>query len=176
MDNKTDGTKRRELLLSLLKEADKPLSGTALSKTLGVSRQVIVQDVALLRASDREILSTPRGYVLYEKKQAVLSKRFKVKHSSDDLEKELNLIVDQGAFVVDVIIDHPIYGEIHGNLNLGSRRDVAAFLQRTREQRGIPLLEMAGGVHYHTVQADQEEVLFEVGLQLKQAGFLCTED
>lgn len=172
MDIKTDGSSRRNMLLSLLKNADKPVSGTALSHTLGVSRQVIVQDVALLRASDIEILSTPRGYVLFEKKSSICTRRFKVKHSAADLEKELNLIVDQGATVSDVCIDHPIYGEIHGNLNISSRRDVHTFLQRVKDQKGIPLLEMSDGVHYHTVTADQEEVLNEVGEQLKNTGFL----
>lgn len=172
MDNKTEGTKRRETLLSVLKNADGPVSGAALSKLLGVSRQVIVQDVALLRASDCEILSTPRGYVLYIKEQTVFSRRFMVKHSASELTNELNLIVDQGAIVVDVIIDHPIYGEIHGNLNISSRRDVNTFLQRVKEQKGIPLLEMSNGYHYHTVTADQEEVLDEVAEQLKNAGYL----
>ncbi len=172
MDNRSESSKRRETLLTILKESSKPVSGTALSRSLGVSRQVIVQDVALLRASNQEILSTPRGYVLYNKEEAVFSRRFKVKHSSADLESELNIIVDQGAAVEDVIIEHPIYGEIHGNLGLQSRRDVAAFLQRAREQKGIPLLEMSDGIHYHIVTAHQEEVLTEVALQLEKAGFL----
>lgn len=172
VEHKPEGIKRREMLLSLLQNSDKPLSGTMLSKTLGVSRQVIVQDVALLRASDLEILSTPRGYVLYEKEQSFYSRRFKVRHSTEELENELNLIVDQGAEVVDVIIDHPIYGEIHGTLSIGSRRQVQAFLQRVKDQKGIPLLEMSGGLHYHTVVADQEDVLDAIEEQLKLAGYL----
>lgn len=173
VDHKPEGTKRREMLLSLIKNADGAVSGTALSKALGVSRQVIVQDVALLRAADREIISTPRGYVLYEQKQSVYTRRFKVKHSTDELANELNLIVDQGAEVVDVVIEHPIYGEIHGNLGINSRRDVNNFVLRVKEQKGIPLLEMSNGVHYHTVTASQEEVLSEVESQLKNAGYLC---
>lgn len=172
MDNKSEGSKRRAQLLDLLKKSDRALSGTALSKTLGVSRQIIVQDVALLRASHHDILSTPRGYVLYTKEQTVYSRRYKVRHSSSELENELNLIVDQGAQVIDVIIEHPIYGEIHGNLGLSSRRDVNVFLQRVKEQKGIPLLEMSNGFHYHTVTADQKEILDEIGLQLKNAGYL----
>ncbi len=172
MEIRTEGSKRRDQLLAILRQSGAAVSGSALSKSLGVSRQVIVQDVALLRASDINILSTPRGYVLYEPKQTLFTRRFKVKHAAEDLERELNLIVDQGAVVVDVIIEHPIYGEIHGNLDISSRRDVQAFLQRAREQKGIPLLEMSGGVHFHTVQSDQEEVLTEVGLQLQNAGFL----
>lgn len=172
MDNKPEGTKRRERLISLLENTDKPLSGTMLSKTLGVSRQVIVQDVALLRASDFDILSTPRGYVLQKREATVFSRRYKVKHSAEELENELNLIVDQGAEVIDVIIEHPIYGEIHGNLNIRSRREVHTFLKRVKEQKGIPLLEMSGGLHYHTVTANQEEILNEIESQLKKAGYL----
>lgn len=172
MEHKPEGTKRRETLVSLLQNAEKPLSGTMLSKNLGVSRQVIVQDVALLRAADFDILSTPRGYVLYQKEQTIFSRRFKVKHFTEELENELNLIVDQGAEVVDVIIDHPIYGEIHGNLGISSRREVQAFLLRVQKQKGIPLLEMSGGLHYHTVIADQEEVLDEIAEELKKAGYL----
>lgn len=172
MEHKPEGTKRREQLLELLMTSGGALSGTALSKALGVSRQVIVQDVALLRASHHEILSTPRGYVLYEKEQTIFSRRFKVRHSAADLENELNLIVDQGAHVVDVIIEHPIYGEIHGNLGIGSRRDVQSFLQRVKDQKGIPLLEMSDGFHYHTVTATQEEVLAEVTIQLRNLGYL----
>lgn len=173
VDHKSEGTRRREMLLSLIKNADGAISGTALSKALGVSRQVIVQDVALLRAADREIISTPRGYVLFEQKKTVYTRRFKVKHSAEELENELNLIVDQGAEVLDVVIEHPIYGEIHGNLGINSRRDVQNFLLRVKEQKGIPLLEMSNGLHYHTVSASQEEVLTEVELQLKHAGYLC---
>ncbi|MDO4490145.1 MAG: transcription repressor NadR [Lachnospiraceae bacterium] len=172
MENKTEGTKRRKMLLSILQKAERPVSGTALSGELGVSRQIIVQDVALLRASDIDILSTPRGYVLYQKEQSVYTRRFKVNHATEDLQNELQLIVDQGAIVTNVIIEHPIYGEIQGRLGLCSRRDVNTFLQKVKEQKGIPLLEISGGLHYHTVQADQEEILDEVENQLRQAGYL----
>lgn len=173
MDIKSEGTKRREVLLDLLRKSDRAISGTALSKSLGVSRQVIVQDIALLRASDLEILSTPRGYILYEKKESTLTRRFKVRHNASELENELNLIVDQGAQVINVIIDHPIYGEILGTLEIGSRRDVNAFLHRVKEQKGIPLLEMSGGLHYHTVSAESEDILDEVEMQLRNAGYLA---
>lgn len=53
-----EGEKRREQLIALLKQADIPVSGTDLAKRLGVSRQVIVQDIALLRAVNKNILST----------------------------------------------------------------------------------------------------------------------
>ena len=60
----TEGGKRRDGILSLLEESDTPLSGTELAHRFKVSRQVIVQDIALLRAEDKKILSTYRGYVL----------------------------------------------------------------------------------------------------------------
>ena len=61
-----EGKDRRERLIALLQQADTPISGTELAKQLGVSRQVIVQDVALLRAENCEILSTNKGYLLYQ--------------------------------------------------------------------------------------------------------------
>ena len=62
----TDGATRRIELMNRLKQENRPLSGAELAKEFGVSRQVIVQDIALLRATNRNILSTNKGYVLYD--------------------------------------------------------------------------------------------------------------
>ena len=52
-----DGNKRRQAIIDILKNSLQPVSGTYLAKTLQVSRQVIVQDIALLRAGDYDIYS-----------------------------------------------------------------------------------------------------------------------
>ena len=80
--------------------------------------------------------------------------------------------MDSGARVLDVIVEHPVYGEISGRLPLASRRDVQSFLRKIRSQEGTPLLEISRGVHMHTLQADQEEVLDAAEEALRQAGFL----
>ena len=125
-----DGEQRREALLQMLGDAREPLSGSALARRLGVSRQVIVQDIALLRATNRDILSTARGYLLYNPAGARCNRCFMVSHSTQQIADELNTIVDLGGKVLDVIITHPIYGTITVNLIISSRRDVQDFVRK----------------------------------------------
>ena len=102
-----DGQTRREKLLKMLKENETPLSGSALAGKLGVSRQIIVSDIALLRAGKQEILSTARGYLLYCPPVPRCTRCFPVSHTDEQMEDELNAIVDLGGRVLDVLIDHP---------------------------------------------------------------------
>ena len=60
------GEERRNKLLHYLSDNDRPVSGTELAQKFGVSRQVIVQDIALLRSGHAEIIATNRGYLLYD--------------------------------------------------------------------------------------------------------------
>ena len=53
---------RRGRIVSDLVGSKKPLSGAALAKELGVSRQIIVQDIALLRANGHDIVVNHRVY------------------------------------------------------------------------------------------------------------------
>ena len=78
-----DGNKRRQAIIDILKNSLQPVSGTYLAKTLQVSRQVIVQDIALLRAGDYDIYSTHKGYVLNTQK--VCKRIFKVHHDDNDI-------------------------------------------------------------------------------------------
>ena len=170
MKEKLEGTERRERILQMLETTVEAISGTSIAKQLGVSRQVIVQDIALLRASNENILSTPRGYLLFRQSDGKITRRFRVFHSSEQIEQELNLIVDKG--VMDVIVEHPVYGEIRGTLPLASRRDVQDFIKRIQAQQGTPLLEISNGVHIHTVEADNLQILEEVEQDLRHAGIL----
>ena len=85
-----DGNKRRQAIIDILKNSLQPVSGTYLAKTLQVSRQVIVQDIALLRAGDYDIYSTHKGYVLNTQK--VCKRIFKVHHDDNEVENMLKCI------------------------------------------------------------------------------------
>ena len=78
----------------------------AAAKKFGVSRQVIVQDIALIRAAGYEIISTNRGYILNQPK--TVCRIFKVQHTDEQLEEELNTIVDLGGCVDNVMIHHRV--------------------------------------------------------------------
>lgn len=167
-----DPKTRREELLKTLYEKQRPMSGESLAEKFDVTRQVIVQDIAILRASGKDIVSTNRGYYLNEERT---QKVFKVKHSDRDINKELNAIVDLGGRVKDVIVHHKVYGEIKKDLNCSSRRDVKIFIEKMKEEKSKPLDVLTGGVHYHTVLADNEEVIEEIEVVLKELGFLIEE-
>lgn len=167
-----DPKTRREELLKTLYEKQRPMSGESLAEKFDVTRQVIVQDIAILRASGKDIVSTNRGYYLNEERT---QKVFKVKHSDRDINKELNAIVDLGGRVKDVIVNHKVYGEIKKDLNCSSRRDVKIFIEKMKEEKSKPLDVLTGGVHYHTVLADNEEVIEEIEVVLKELGFLIEE-
>ena len=47
-----EGDERRQFILKLLAGSESPLSGTEIAGKCGVSRQIIVQDIALLRATN----------------------------------------------------------------------------------------------------------------------------
>ena len=121
-----NGEQRREKIIDILNSSSKPVSGVALASMLNVSRQVIVQDIALIRASDNEISSTNRGYVIRKKNEH--TRIFKVVHTEADAETELNSIVDMGGWVKDVFVYHKVYGVIKADLNLHSRRDIKDYM------------------------------------------------
>ena len=165
------GETRRQKIVYILEASGGAVSGTLLAEELGVSRQVIVQDIALLRASEQEIVSTPRGYCIKED-TGKLTRRFRVRHNCDQLEAELNIFVDAGGKVIDVIVENPVYGEIRGDLNVSSRRDVRQFIKKIQENQGIPLLTLADGIHEHTIEAENEDILEEIHDELEKAGYL----
>ena len=157
------GSERRQELLQLLSGTQTPLSGTALAKHFDVSRQVIVQDMALL--------STNRGYLI----QAPLrvSRIFKVFHTSEQIADELCTIVDLGGTAEDVFVHHKIYGQIQAPLHISSRRDVQIFLEELKSGKSTPLKDVTSGYHYHTVSADSNETLDLIGQELEKKGYLC---
>ena len=168
-----NGTERRQRIVELLMVADEPLSGTALAKALGVSRQIIVQDMALLRARvDLDIVSTYQGYLLHRTDKP-FSRVFKVRHSTDRTEEELLEIVDLGGRVEDVFVYHRVYGVVKGQLNIRSRKDVRAFMERLKESRSAPLMLITDDYHYHTVTAEDAETLDQIQIRLGELGLLA---
>lgn len=164
---------RRMMILQLLQEADAPLSGSALAKELGVSRQIVVQDMALLRAkTDLEIISTYQGYVLLKKKTPC-TRVFKVRHGTERTKEELQLIVDLSGRVEDVFVYHRVYGVVRGQLDIASRRDVAAFMERLADSSSAPLMLITDDFHYHTVTAEDEATLDQIEKSLKERNFLA---
>lgn len=166
-----NGQERREQIVKIIRDSKKPVAGTMLAKELGVSRQVIVQDMALLRANGLEILSTHRGYVLQESCQP--SRVLKVYHTGEQVEEELNLIVDLGGKVEDVFVYHKVYGVIRAELCVKSRRDVKNYLRDIASGISTQLLNLTAGYHYHTVTAESEALLDMIQEELAAKGMLA---
>ena len=164
------GSDRRQERLKNIKESDRPVSGSKLAKDYDVSRQVIVQDIALLRASGYDIISTNRGYVL--EGQTCAERVFKVRHTDEQLETELCTIVDLGGQVKNVMVNHKVYGHIEAELGITSRRKVKEFLADIESGKSTPLKNITSDYHYHTVTADREETLGMIEEELRKLGFL----
>ena len=162
---------RREKLKKILAQSAVPVSGSALAKILSVSRQVIVTDIAILRAEGFEIISTSQGYMTPEIKQC--KRIFKVHHTREECESELNLFVDCGAVVKDVFVSHRAYGVLRGELDIRSRLDVQAFLESIRSGKSTLLSSTTEGYHYHTLLAPSESVLDTIENRLWEMGFLA---
>lgn len=167
------GLERREFLLEMLKKNSEPLKAAQLAQITGVSRQVIVQDMALLRAKEEPILSTSQGYVYINDSpsqdvQRVICSR----HSAQDTKRELTLLVDLGITVLDVGVDHSVYGKIFRPLNVKSRLDVQNFLSQMTEKEATLLSSLTDGLHLHTLEAPSVELLDKACKVLAEEGFL----
>ena len=164
------GEERRAFIVDRIKSSEKPISGTKLAELCEVSRQVIVQDVALIRASGYDIMSTNRGYIIHEQKS--FRRTFKVQHTEDQVEDEMNSIVDLGGKLINVSVNHRVYGRMEAELNVGSRRKVAEFMDDIRNGKSSPLMKITSNYHYHMVEAESEEVLDEIEQMLDKKGIL----
>ncbi len=158
---------RRAAILETLAQSAGPVSASALAGRFGVSRQLIVGDVALLRAGGAAIDATARGYVV-QGRQAGLIRRGR--HQASDMAAELQIMVDNGCTVLDVIVEHPVYGQLTGTLGLASRYDVKEFIRRSEAAQPLSLL--TEGAHLHTLSCPDEESFLRVREELRIAGFL----
>jgi len=163
---------RRENILRLLSEKQEPVSGTALANELNVSRQVIVQDIALLRAAGNDILSMNQGYLIQSGQR--ISRVFKVIHGDDQVEDELGLIVDFGGYIKDVFVYHKAYGVLKADMDIRSRHDIEKFTEKIASGKSNLLMNVTSGYHYHTVFADSVQLLDIIQEKLWEKGFLAS--
>lgn len=170
-----EGKKRRAKILEILNKQEQPVSGTELAQIAGVSRQVIVQDVAILRAENKEILSTNKGYLIHSSSGRKADGRIKVfqtNHATEDTLDELQTIVDYGGKVLNVFIEHEFYGQIIADLIINNRLDAAEFVNTLDHANDQPLKTLTGGCHYHTVTADSQKNLDRIEVELRRKGYL----
>ena len=164
-------SERRQQIARLLSASQAPISATTLSQELGVSRQIIVGDIALLRAGGAEISATPRGYVLPRATDGI-TRTIACRHTLAQTGQELDILVDNGCTVLDVIVEHPVYGQLTGQLQISSRYDVEQFLARIRDSDAAPLSMLTGGLHLHTLCCPNEDAYTRACAALKAAGLL----
>ena len=166
-------SERRKAIVNLLLPAKEPISGSELARKFDISRQIIVQDITVLKGMGYEILSTNQGYVM---QKSPLSERvFKVRHTTEQTEDELSCIVDLGGTVVDVFVWHKVYGRIDAKLNIFSQMHIKQFLEGVRTGQSTELMHITGGYHYHTVRADNEEILNQIEQVLNNKNYIVPE-
>ncbi|MCC3868736.1 transcription repressor NadR [Terrisporobacter mayombei] len=167
-----NSNERREKLLHILKTSNRPVKGVDLAKELNVTRQIVVKDIALLRASGIDILATSTGYIIY----TIRNQEFKIKcknhYNDENLLLELQTIIDLGGKVKDVIVDHPTYGTIKAELNLASNRDLKIFMENSKKNGFKQLSSLTQNYHVHTIEVTDENTLEEIKKELKEVNIL----
>ena len=163
---------RRNAIMEVLKAEEKPVSASTLAKQFNVSRQIIVGDIALLRAGGADISATPKGYVLAREREGLV-RSIVCKHSGmEEMAQELNICVDHGCYVLDVIVEHPVYGQLAGQLQLSTLYDVSQFLESVAQDKAHVLSELTDGIHLHTLRCPDEAAFQRVQEELDREGLL----
>lgn len=166
---------RRRYIEELLKRSDMPQKGHALAEELGVTRQIIVKDIAILRAEGKKIIATPEGYLMPNEQKTLIRKVMAFSHKPDDIEDELKTIIRFGGIIEDVIIEHSLYGEIKGMLMIKTFYDVENFIKKINANKAEPLLVLTGGIHLHTISAESDEIIENITRELKSKMYLVSD-
>lgn len=165
-----NGEERRSLILNELENVEGPISATTLAKKFSVTRQIIVADIALLRAAGSIIRAEHKGYVLERPVDESLYKRIVCTHDKEGTREELYAIVDNGGTVLDVSVEHSLYGSISANLGISTRYAADEFMKRAESTGAAPLSDLTGGIHVHTVSVKDEEMFERICAKLKELG------
>ncbi|WP_040215096.1 transcription repressor NadR [Clostridium polynesiense] len=166
---------RRNEIFKMLLNSVKPLKGIDLANKLGVTRQVIVRDIAILRAEGRAIIATPEGYIIYNAGDIKITRIIAVNHNKDELYDEMSTIIKYGGRIEDVIVEHPLYGEIKSNLLIKNAADLEAFMKSFNGLKAEPLSTLTAGLHLHTISADDEETLDRIVEELKNKNYIIVD-
>ncbi len=164
---------RRKGIVHLLLSAADPVPGSELAGRFGVSRQIIVQDISILKAAGFDIISTHYGYVMHRTPYA--ERVFKVRHTTEQTADELGRIVRHGGTIVDVFVWHKVYGRVEAKLNICSESDIRQFIEGVRSGKSTELMNITGGYHYHTVRAESEEILDQIEQALTDGNYIVPE-
>ena len=169
-----DGASRRKSIMNLLLKQNIPVSGSELAETFHVSRQVIVQDIALLRAENQNIMSTNKGYILFPLREENNHPKahIYVSHTIEQTLDEMYTIVDLGGSMLDVFVDHDLYGQIRADLIIRNRKDADEFVTKMKHSKSKPLKALTGEYHYHTISAPSDKALKLIKAELKEKGYL----
>lgn len=169
---------RRGLIMQQLSDANAPISATALAALCGVSRQIIVGDIALIRAGGMNVLATPRGYILDTIPTEVkyVEKKIACQHTDESLLDELYTVVDLGGALIDVTVSHSVYGQITAPLHIFSRYDADMFYSKLKKSGARPLCDLTDGIHLHILRANSDDIIMRIIEALKEKGFLFFEN
>lgn len=164
---------RRKSIVNLLLSERRPISGSELSEKYGVSRQIIVKDISILKEQGNEILATNSGYIIQS--SPLRERVFKVFHTTEQTEDELKTIIDLGGIVADVYVWHKAYGKMEAKLSISSRAQIEQFIESVRSGKSVELMHITGGYHYHTVRAENEEILNRIEAALNEKKYIAPE-
>lgn len=165
---------RRDNIAKLLVESDKPIKGTVIAQKYGVTRQIIVKDIAILRAKGQDIIATPDGYIINKKDKRIKS-IIAVSHIEEDMFEEMNIVIKYGGIIEDVIVEHPLYGEIRGMLMVRNLNELNKFIAKYKNHKAKLLSVLTNGVHIHTISADSQENLDLIIQELKDKNFIVSD-
>lgn len=169
-----DSKKRREDIFLRLTKSNKPIKGIEFASIYNVTRQIIVKDIALLRAEGNKIISTPDGYMVVKKENKFRS-LIVVSHDESRMKEELEVIIKYGGSVEDVIIEHPLYGDIRATLMIKNLNDLNKFIYKYNNNNKTNLLSLlTNGIHIHTISCDSEENIELIKNELNERGFIVS--
>ena len=165
---------RRDNIIKLLLESNEPLKGSVIAKKYSVTRQVIVKDIAILRAKGKNIIATPDGYIINKNENKVKA-IIAVTHTEEEMFDEMSIVIKYGGIIEDVIVEHPLYGEITGMLMIKNYNELNKFIQKYKEQRAKLLSVLTNGVHLHTIAAENEEDINLIISELRKCNFIVSD-
>lgn len=165
---------RRKEIISHIAKIHRPIKGVELANIFGVTRQVIVKDIAIIRAAGVNIIATPEGYMI-TKEESRYKKVLALAHKEEEMVSELEIVIKFGGIIEDVIIEHPIYGEIKANLMIRNLNDLDNFIDLYKKNKAKPLSALTEGIHLHTISTDNEQDMQLIIENLEKAGYILKD-